>query len=290
MNYRPYCIPCFLRRTLHTVELATADEWLHRKILAETMGELSRADMEATPAELVQKIFRKTARTLGLADPYAEEKRRWLEEILANEAWIRERVNAAPDPLFLALKLTAAANQLDNELRPTLTLKGLVEGLDSVAFEPERFPEFREAVSRAERVLYIHDTAGELFFDRLLIEKMGKPPEMVTSVVRQVPIITDATREDAQAVRLSEVAGEIIDPGIDCQGVPLGECSEEFRARHNGSDLVIVKGQAGYQTLEGQESTLGGVEKDVFFLLSVKCPVMASHFGVALMELVLEQG
>ncbi len=289
MKYRPYCIPCFLRRTLHTAELATADEWLHRKILGEIMAELGRADDEATPAEVVHRIFRKTARTLGLTDPYAEEKRRWQEEVLTNASWIRERVDRESDPCLAALKLTISANQLDNELRPILTLKGLVEGLGEARFEPECLPEFQEAVAAAEKVLYIHDTAGELFFDRLLIEKMGKGREAFTSVVRREPILADATREDALAVGLDQVVGEVIDPGCDCQGVPLGECSEEFRSRFDGADLVLVKGQAGYQTLEGREARPGSEDRDIFFLFSVKCPVMASYLGASLGDLVLER-
>jgi damage-control phosphatase, subfamily I len=289
MKYRPYCIPCFLRRTLHTAELATSDEWLHRKILGEIMTVLVHADDEATPAEVVHRIFRKTAHTLGLADPYAEERKGWLEEVLTNASWIRERIDRDPDPYLAAIKLAISANQLDNELRPILTLKGLVEGLDHVSFDPESVPKFQEAVTAAEKVLYIHDTAGELFFDRMLIEKMGKSREAVVSVVRKDPILTDATREDALAVGLEQVVGEVIDPGCDCQGVPLDECSEEFRSRFDGADLIVVKGQAGYQTLEGREARPGGEERDIFFLFSVKCPVMASYLGVSLGDLVLER-
>ncbi len=289
MNYRPYCIPCFLRRTLHTAQIATADEWLHRKILGEIMGELTTAAQEATPAEMIHQIFRRTARTLGMADPYQEEKKRWREEILSNTGWIRGRVDGTADPFFTALKLAVAANRLDNELRPILTLRGLVEGLDEIPFEPENLEIFRDAVGRAKKVLYVHDTAGELFFDRLLIEKMGKAREAISSVVRQQPVLTDATRADAEAIDLSEVAGEVIDPGIDCLGLPLGECSEACRERVVAADLVVVKGQAGYQTLEGHKS-LRESGKEVFFLLSVKCPVMASHLGVGLGDLVLERG
>ncbi|MGH2628538.1 MAG: damage-control phosphatase ARMT1 family protein [Anaerolineales bacterium] len=290
MNHRPYCIPCCLRRTLHTAETATADEWLHRKILGEIMAEVSRVEAEATPAEVIHRVFRKTARTLGMADPYAAEKRRFREEVLANEAWIRERVDGSPDPFFTALKLAVAANKLDNELRPLLTLKGLVEGLDEARFEPECYDGFRAAAAKAGKLLYIHDSAGELFFDRLLIEKLGRPRAAVTSVVRQLPVIADATREDAEAVGIPLVAGEVTDPGADCLGVPLRDASEEFRARFAAADLVVVKGQAGYQTLEREELAREGTEKDIFYLLSVKCPVMAGHLGVELGELVLEHG
>jgi uncharacterized protein with ATP-grasp and redox domains len=288
MNYKPYCIPCFLRRTLHTAEIATSDEWLHRKILGEIMTELARVDEDATPADVVLRIYRKTAKTLGMPDPYAEEKRRWQEEILANEAWIRERVDRSPDPYFTALKLSIAANQLDNELRPIVTLKGLVEGLDGLRFVPECFDEFRQAVEASRRVLFIHGTVGELTFDRILLEKMGKDPAGVTSVVRQAPILTDVTREEAFLAGIDRVAGAVIDPGVDCRGVPLGECSEEFRSRFQAADLIIAKGQSAYQTLDGLEPSPGGEEKEVFFLFSVKCPVMASALGSSLGELVLE--
>src|SRR5258705_12984970 len=105
MNYRPHCIPCLLKRTLHTATRATSDEWLQRKLLGEIMAELSRADMEATPAELVHKIFRKTARTLGLADPYAEEKRRFRGEGLAHAGTVRSRAGGGGGPLYRALKV-----------------------------------------------------------------------------------------------------------------------------------------------------------------------------------------
>jgi damage-control phosphatase, subfamily I len=288
MNYRPYCIPCFLRRTLHTAELATSDEWLHRKILGEIMADLARTEEGGTPADIVLGIFRKTARTLGLADPYAEEKRRWQQEVLANEEWIREKVDASPDPFVAALRLSIAANQLDNELRPILTLRSLVESIEEPGFEPEALDGFQEAVAGAKKLLFVHSTAGELVFDRLLIERMGKPRSAVTSVVRRECVLTDALREDAVAAGIERIAGEIVDPGIDCRGVPLAECSEEFRSRFMASDVIIVKGQAGYQTLEGRESAQGVEDKQIFFLMSVKCPVMASYLGASLGELVVE--
>ena len=59
-------------------------------------------------AEVIHDIFRKTARTLGMPDPYAEEKRRWQDEILGNEGWIRDKVERSPDPFLTALKLSSS--------------------------------------------------------------------------------------------------------------------------------------------------------------------------------------
>jgi uncharacterized protein with ATP-grasp and redox domains len=293
MNNRPECLPCCLRRILHTAEGATTDEWLLRKVLGEVMQDLARVDDKATPAEVIHSVARKTARTLGVSDPYGEEKRRWIEETTSNADWIRSVIDGASDPFEAAVRLALAANLLDCELRADLvkrfSLKTLVEGFHRVPFAPDALEDFRQAVQKANKVLYIHDAAGELFFDRLLIEKMGKPKGAVFSAVRESPILGDATREDALAAGLDRVA-EVIDPGIDCLGVPLNACSQEFREHYRTAGLVIAKGQASYQTLEGKEARIDGEPREVFFLLRIKCPVMARHLGVSVGDSVLEAG
>ncbi|HVR75856.1 MAG TPA: ARMT1-like domain-containing protein [Planctomycetota bacterium] len=295
MNNRPECLPCCLRRILHTAERATTDEWLHRKILAEAMQALSRVDDKATPAEVIHVVARKTGKTLGVADPYLEEKRRWIEETTGNAAWIRSVVASSPDPFLAALRLSIAANVLDCELRQDfvkgLNLKSLMEGSDAIPFATENVEDFRQAVRGAGKVLFIHDSAGEIFFDRLLIEevrKLRQPPMDIVSAVRSVPILADATREDALAVALEEVA-TVIDLGIDCLGVPLSACSEEFRECYRAADVIVAKGQASFETLEGKDSRIDGLEKQVFFLLRVKCALLARYLGASVGDIVLER-
>lgn len=291
MNNDPECIPCCLRRVLHMSDRKTSDEWLHRKILAEGMQDLARVDEVATPAELVHGVARRTAKTLGVGDPYADEKARWIEETTANADLIRSVVQESADPFLAALRLSLAANVLDCELRQDFmkrsSLKSLIRGFEKIPFALDNVEDFRVATQQAQRVLFIHDSAGELFFDRLLIELMEKPREAVFSTVREVPILADATAEDARGVGLDEVA-EIIDIGIDCLGVPMNACSQGFREHYGAADLVVVKGQAAYQTLEGDDLRREGVEKQIFFLLRVKCMVMARHFGASLGDAVLE--
>ena len=50
-----------------------------------------------------------------------------------------------------------------------------------------------------------------------------------------------------------EVA-EVIDLGIDCLGVPLNASSKTFRERYDAADVIVAKGQAAYQTLEGDDA------------------------------------
>lgn len=295
MNNRPECLPCCLRRVLRTAEKSTPDEWLHRKILAEAMQELARVDDKATPAEVIHTVSRRVGKTLGVSDPYAEEKRIWLGDTLANRDWIESAVKGSEDPLLAALHLSAAANILDWELRHEIvsknfSLRTLVEGYASVPFVRECLEEFRTAVAGAQKVMFVHATAGELAFDRILIELFGKPREAVFSVVRDHPILAHATAEDARRAEL-ELTGEIVTPGTDCLGIPLHFCSAEFREHYRTADLVVAKGQACFETLEGKEARVEGEEeREVFFLLRVKCALVARHLGASVGDCVLEVG
>src|SRR5690606_39674032 len=97
MKNGPECIPCCLRRILQVSRLVTADEWLHRKILDEAMPELARVDELSSPAEVVHAAFKRAAKTLGDPDPFAPEKRRWVEETVGNIELFRESIQASPD-------------------------------------------------------------------------------------------------------------------------------------------------------------------------------------------------
>ena len=290
MNHQPQCIPCFLRRVLRMANEVTTDDWLRRKIVGEAMGDLVHVDDASTPAEVMHGIFKTTAKTLGSGDPFAKEKKRWHEEVLANAETLRSRLADADDPFLEALKMSAAANEIDDELLDGLALKSLLERFDEVKFAPENLDDFRAAVASAQSLFFAHDAAGEIFFDRLLIEQIlaaAKPDCQAVSVIRSHPTIADATQEDADAVGLGEVA-RVIDPGLDCLGLPVSECSNELREAFRGAELIVCKGQAVYQSLEGEGRTPDGDEKDVWFLFRVKCPVMAEHLAVPIGDLILE--
>ena len=63
---------------------------------------------------------------------------------------------------------------------------------------------------------------------------------------------------------------------------PLKRNVAEFRGWFDRADLVIAKGQGNYETL----SDTG---KDVFFLLTVKCPAIAADIGAPVGSLVVKR-
>ena len=143
------------------------------------------------------------------------------------------------------------------------------------------------AVAEASQILFVHETAGELLFDRLLIETFGKEPSEVVSVLRSKPSLGSATEEHALAVGLDKVA-TLTDPGIDCRGILLDSSSEKFREEFNSADLVIAKGQAAFETLEEVSRGSSNGQKRCFYLLTVKCAVIAAELGVSAGDCVVE--
>ena len=67
MRNRPECLPCCLRRVQFAADLLSDDEWRHRKILADAMHELARADTEVRRLRPVWKL---AALTLNRALSY----------------------------------------------------------------------------------------------------------------------------------------------------------------------------------------------------------------------------
>jgi uncharacterized protein with ATP-grasp and redox domains len=90
-------------------------------------------------------------------------------------------------------------------------------------------------------------------------------------VVREKPIINDATLDDALQVGLNKVA-TIISNGSDAPATILSQCSPEMRSYYRAADLIISKGQGNYESLSDRS-------ENIFFLFKVKCPVVARDSG-----------
>ena len=64
----------------------------------------------------------------------------------------------------------------------------------------------------------------------------------------------------------------VIDTGSNVPGVSLRNSSPEFLEHFRNADLVISKGQGNYESLDH-------CERPIFFLLRVKCAVIARRLG-----------
>ncbi len=276
MQTSPACIPCILTQVLATARRVTPDEWLHRRVLVEAMELLQKGDFDRSPAEVVHEVLSGALGVLGNPDPYAEDRAKSLTAAQSLEAKAREAIRSAADPLLAAAKLAAAANAWDAVVLGSLDPVAMIERALDRPFATDEYAGFKQAIAAAGKVLYLLDNAGEVVFDRLLIEQLGG--RKVPCVARHSVVCNDVTPADLAGFFAPEV--EVIDPGVDGMGLPLSLCSKEFRQRWAGSDVILAKGPANFETLEAAEGK-------AFFLLAVKCPRVAEHLRCAVGDVVL---
>ena len=259
--------------------MAGADEERQRLILDRTMALLQDASLESKPPEIGDGVHRIVRQLTGDDDPYAAVKAESTREALRLYPRLKALVAEDGDRLERAIRIAIAGNVIDFATGADFDIE---EGLERILNQPFAINDiaaFRKALSEARSVLYLGDNAGETVFDRVLIEALDVP---VIYAVKGGPIINDATVDDALAAGLDEVA-EVVSTGSDAPGTILSRCSAEFRALYERAELVIAKGQANYETLSEEGGRL-------FFLLKVKCPVIARDIGAPVGSIVLKRG
>ena len=276
------CVPCFVSQALGAARFATNDESVHEEVLRKVMTKASKIDLSITPPMMGQEIHRLIRQITGNKDPYRDVKNHSNQLALQIYPRLKERIEQSADPFETAVRVAIAGNIIDfakiNDLDDA-KIHQAIEDSFTAALSKTTVNDLRNAMNQSKIILYIGDNAGEIVFDRLLLEQL--PCEKVTFVVRGSPVINDATMEDAQKTGLSELV-EVIDNGSDAPGTILEECSEMFCRRFDEADMIVAKGQGNYETLSD-------VAKDVFFLFKVKCPVIAKDSGLQVGSFALQR-
>ncbi len=263
------CIPCILRQSLDAARLVSTDTTVHEQILRDVLLWAGNMDLDQSPPAIAQRIHKKLRQITGINDPYRQAKDKLNNLALELTPAFRAQIEAAEDPLLMAVRLAIAGNMMDMGVTGTLTEEDVRQTMKQALTAPffGELEKFRQAIAEAQSILYLADNAGEIAFDRLLVEQLLL--KRVTVVVRGSPIINDVTLIDAQTVGLDHIV-EVIDNGSDAPGTLLSDCSPEFRRRFLNADLIIAKGQGNFESL-------GNEAGNIFFLFKVKCAVIAEH-------------
>lgn len=281
MNSHLDCIPCFVRQALDAIRTVTENPALHEQLLRDVLRLTAEMDLSDSPPGIGQRIHRRLRELTGNADPYLTVKRRFNRMALEMLPQVHARIAAAENPFAAAVRLAITGNIIDFGPKGHTTEKDALEAIAQALSGPFHgdLRAFQDATEQAETILYLADNAGEIVFDRVLIEQLL--PKRITLAVRGAPVINDATIEDAELTGLTELV-EVVDNGSDASGTILDDCSAAFQKRFYESDLIISKGQGNFETLSDETA-------DIFFLFKVKCPVIAAHIGLPVGAQVLKR-
>jgi hypothetical protein len=277
------CIPCFQRQALQAVRFISDDEELHEKVLREVTKKLLESDWNLTPPELAHEVHRIVRSIANEKDPYKEVKKESNDLVLKMYPALKAEVDESKDRLRTAVRLAIAGNIIDFGPLQEFNLEKAIKEVLKKKFAIDDYEKLKEKLKDAETLLFFADNAGEIGFDKLLVETLlkAKSFDKISFVVKGAPIINDATLEDSIYMGLCDLPDvKFLKLSNGKAGTGPERNSQEVTRWIRKHDLVISKGQGNYEGLSENNG--------LFFLLMAKCPVIASDLGVNIGDIVLK--
>lgn len=289
MFLRPDCIPCILQMTIRSIHKLALDERSVKELYSEILKipALRGLYWDTTSAEVIENIWQKIVKRIGTADLFYFEKSNQNETIMHLYPVLEKMVKGARDPLYMAVKLSILGNSMDLMVAdPSLAVEKSIADKVKLPLSGKNYSKLRKQLQATKHLLIFGDNAGEIVFDKLLIETIMQTYQLeITFVVRSVPTLNDATLEEAKTVGIDKIA-LVVENGIKgpLPGTILSRCSSQVNDLVHQSDLIISKGGGNFDTLDEERKHLN---KNISFLLLAKCEPYYHHFGVKLYHPIL---
>lgn len=283
MKISSACIPCLARQLIEISEESTQSLADEQKIIKAGLKILGSLEFNQTAPEIAYEIHQVAKKITKIQDPYKNLKKEYnliaqkIYDRIIEEKWMEK----AEDKFDLACRLAIAGNIIDFSVGLNLTEKEILDSVEKSIETPlwgKGTQSLQKAILSANQILFIADNAGEIIFDKFLLDQL--PLEKVIFAVKGQAIVNDATLEDAQVAGITKKV-KVIDNGFGAQGTILSQCSESFLNYFERADLIISKGQANYETLSDRQ------DKKIFYLMRAKCSVIANSLGCQPMDYVL---
>ena len=193
---------------------------------------------------------------------------------------LRTLIEQSRDPLDAALHVAVAGNVIDLGIGHKFDIEKDVRRIMKQDFAIDAVGDFRKELKGGRNLLYLGDNAGEIVFDRLLVERILPTGTEVTFVVKSAPIINDAVMQDAKEAGLTKLV-KVITTGSNDIGVYWPSVSREFKNAVAAADIIVSKGHGNFETCHDRPGNW-------YFLLKAKCEMVAEELGVKLGDIVFK--
>ena len=273
------CYDCILGSLSGLTQRATADTAEQHKLMKEFLLVVAGADEDATPPEFAAYFHRRVKELSGVEDFYREEKDRstaLAQKLLPD---LQKMVQEAADPFETAVRFVMGGNIIDYGANPDFDLNTAEKAICEVIemdLDRTAVAELKQAMDAASNILYMMDNCGEAVIDHLLIDEYK---DKITIGVRGGAILNDVTPAEAMQSGFGDMP--LIHTGDMAPGASLRTSSPEFLQALRKFDLIIAKGQGNYETL-------CELDRPIFHLLRIKCPVIGKRTGAPLGSLYIE--
>lgn len=265
------CLPCFVKQILISLKHAGIEEEKQFEIVADLTDIYKGLDYSRSPAYSTTFLHRKIRQILQ-KDPFDEIKTRFNQIALDIVDKCQDLIKKSDDKLKTITRLAIAGNIIDFGIFTSVDINKTIEKALNEPLTIDRYIQFKDSIKRVEKILYLTDNAGEIAFDKLLIEYLIKEGKEVILAVKGSEVLNDATFKDAEFVGLDKIC-KVVDNGSDCVGTILEMTSSEFNEVFYNAQMIISKGQGNFETLHD-------VGQNIFFLFQSKCDILSKLLNV----------
>ncbi len=270
------CINCIISKYLNDYP-EDADYEARLSYIQGVLKILSEAQIYESAPELVEKVSLLREKIFGAQKDFSEIKKYFNSLVMSLEDKIYSKIQADSNIIKTALKYSMMGNYIDFGVVENVDDKKLMEFLDKapeIYINEAEFKQFEKELENAQKLVFLTDNCGEVVLDKLLIKAIRNrfPDLNVEIIVRGLPVLNDATMEDAKQVRLVDIAS-VSDNGTAIAGTCLDRISPKARQKIDEADLILAKGQGNFETLRF-------CKMNVYYAFMCKCKMFADKFGV----------
>lgn len=271
MKINEECLPCLINQVIKVANITNCsnrDDLYHQ-----VFEQLSKIDFNKSNPEIIGMIFELVKKHLNNEDPYQEIRQYYNNLFLQSYDDFDKKINS----FKTAIKYAIIGNIIDfspiNNQEIT-KIDDWFDNIDNLSLTIDHVDKLINDIKKAKTILYLGDNCGEICLDKLLLKRIKQlnPSLKIYFGVRGKPVVNDSIESDAYEVDIDEYAS-IISNGDNSLGTILSRTSAQFNQIYQNCDFVIAKGQANFESLSEEN-------KKIYFLLMVKCDVIAKYINV----------
>ncbi len=255
-----YCRPCLERLTRQAIGLACPQSPEHEAQALKWLDEFYSPELP--PPLIASRLHLKIKAYCQNPDPYLPMKEK---EIEVAQRLSQELLPYYESDLAGLLAFALLGNAIDFFRPPEEIEAAFREG---VKLAVDHRPAILKALEKSQRILYLTDNAGEVFFDLPLLRALSEKGLQVYYAVKPEPLQNDLCLDDLKRLGL-EIPAQVISTGAKIVGLLLEEASPEFQKLYQEADLILAKGMGHFETL----SDGPGLGRLVFMLCAKCIPV-----------------
>ncbi|OGI00127.1 MAG: hypothetical protein A2039_01815 [Candidatus Melainabacteria bacterium GWA2_34_9] len=265
------CITCMLNGLISLFKQGLIEEKYQETVIKEVLAYYANIDFSQSPLLTNRNLHRVIRKIANNPDPYKKLKDNMNKEAVKYCEKYKDIVLKSDNPLDKALRIAVAGNVIDFGPGHSIEIEKNIEKLLNEDFVIDDSQELFNDLKKVKNILYLGDNTGEIVFDKLFLEVIGRND--ITFVVRNSPILNDATMEDVKFFGIDKLVN-VMTNGDDAPGTLLEFTSPEFKEIFDKADLIISKGQGNFEGLSEIKN------KNIYFLLMIKCHIIANSVGL----------